>query len=770
MITSSGFSAPAYEGITLSPVIQRYQLQTRLFSSLNTPSSSTPTEVIFTDFIPDSLAISAHLSISSACKEINEKTHLTVRLTAPVNLGQGGKVHVLRLEFPSSGAWASNLGMPANTLEEKYPCIGIAGGSWVTSMRCDIYTFSSGSFVQAPASGVPWIDIYSFGELVAGAVLTVHIPDILHSGSTGAIESINAFLLEETIGHSPSFITLYSGTISISTLASRSFSSYTARSSSDLSLSPNTPTPNLSPSYTYTWDTGAASPAVTRYYFDSSLPDVGTALLSCGASTCLQFGKPVQGMVVVHSSASQTVAATTPAGVIQHPAYTYSIPFYLEALKADSTFSAKVSYSYPIAPGSVASPAFREDLDANPLLFETAGLSDIYKAEFSFQNPVPAGGRIVLSLTGMSFDSTANYCSYEGLAPSSYAPVVCSYSSTSSLLLTSFGTIAASTTVRVSFRLKSSSAGSFNPTLAITSYYDSDNSRRIDYVASVDLQERPVVVSGQTQLSSLDLVASTDPIRAGYHGPLKFSISPRTSPTIDRIEVTLTNDFSTEGNALGLPLRCDLNGERGADCTYSLSPLTITALTSVNSGAGLLSTNTLEVSTETSDWGFSYPSSPGRYLVSVRLLLSAVVKEQSTHYITILPEQLYYFQVEAMHTDSSLANTYTMRFALSSSQSVPAYSAGGRLTFFFPLTDVGGTAFTAALGAYSDGQEIDCSTNMSSPTTVKCRILVSPIGQASAVEVQNFNALLGDVYYELLLFGIRSPSSTLEDILFTMKV
>lgn len=773
MVTSSGYSDPQYEGITLSPVIQRYQLQTLLYSSLNSPAT-TPTEVIFTDFIPRSLSLAPYLAITSYCAEIGLSTHLAVALTAPVDLGSGGKSHVLRLEFPAGGAWASYLGFAANTIVEDYPCIGLVSGSAVTTTRCDILTFTSGPFNQAPASSAPRVEIYGFGHLPVGTVLTVHLPEIMHSGSLGAEESILCYLLEETIGHSPSYITLYSATLAGNSLGSISLISNTLSGSSDIALSPSTPTPNLSPSYTFTWNSGAPSgPALTRYYYDGSLADVPTALLACGGDVCLQFARPVHGLVVVHSGASQTVTAVVPSGTIVHLPHYDILTFYLQAWGPTRRLTSRRQYNYLIDSAALSQALFAEDLASSPLLLQTASLPDIYKAEFKTTNPVPAGGRILVQLSSMAFDTTTDYCYFEGLTADNYLPPYCEVTSSAQLYLKGFGPLPADSVVKVGFKLVAS-AGSYSPRLTFTTYYDGNNANRIDTIANVNMQQSPVSISSQRQMNSLTLSPGNDPIRAGYKGPLVFTLQPRTSSysLISTIEITLTNDFSTEGAAASLPIRCDINGKRAYDATYSLAPLAFSITTSTYAGNAISATTTLQLQPEAENLaGFVYPSSPGLQMFSIVLKNSGgSVLEQSTHYLEVLPPRLYYFGVEAMHTDSSRPNTYTMRLATSSAQAIPAYSAGGRMYFAFPLADVGGSAFPSSLGLTADGQKVDCESNMTSPSALQCRLLISPAGESSRVEVLYFNAMAGDSYFYLRIFGLRSPSTLLEDILFGLEV
>lgn len=149
MITTEGYVNPSYQGITIDTLVKRYLFKIMFYTSYG--GLVDPTEVLFTEWIPDPVALSS-LSCISLTRDEYEATHLVCSFTTPSNIDlcANGHIHLFRVEFQrsaSNNAWNPYLGWTADQVYDDYPCLMSGPAlSAVPYVKCDLVTYLTGPY------------------------------------------------------------------------------------------------------------------------------------------------------------------------------------------------------------------------------------------------------------------------------------------------------------------------------------------------------------------------------------------------------------------------------------------------------------------------------------------------------------------------------------------------------------------------------------------------------------------------------------------------
>ena len=93
MVTTEGFIDEQYEGITIDTLVKRYHFHIQFY----TDYSNSPTEVIFGDWVPDSISMNA-FACTTMTSGANSWDHLECTFTTPSeDLCEEGFIHFFRI-------------------------------------------------------------------------------------------------------------------------------------------------------------------------------------------------------------------------------------------------------------------------------------------------------------------------------------------------------------------------------------------------------------------------------------------------------------------------------------------------------------------------------------------------------------------------------------------------------------------------------------------------------------------------------------------------
>lgn len=96
-VTTEGYQQPQNQGITIDTLVKRYFFKIQFYSNLS--PEPIPQEVIFDDWIPDSIPLTS-LNCLSMVKNAGENEHLKCTFITPNQvLDSGGHIHFFRVEF-----------------------------------------------------------------------------------------------------------------------------------------------------------------------------------------------------------------------------------------------------------------------------------------------------------------------------------------------------------------------------------------------------------------------------------------------------------------------------------------------------------------------------------------------------------------------------------------------------------------------------------------------------------------------------------------------
>ena len=211
-ITTEGFTQPQYQGITIDTLVKRYFFEIQFYSHLRPPPI--PLEVIFDEWIPDSIGISS-LSCTSYSRNINQYDHLKCSFTTPNQvLNDAGHIHFFRIEFGSSSSYNGWLGA-SNTITPDYPCLmygtNVSANPYV---KCDYYTWQSGPHKSSLlTTSFNYITFYGLDTIPGGSLITFEIPKMQRDGSSGYHGYLKFSILEDTPGYTSPIVYIYTPTI-----------------------------------------------------------------------------------------------------------------------------------------------------------------------------------------------------------------------------------------------------------------------------------------------------------------------------------------------------------------------------------------------------------------------------------------------------------------------------------------------------------------------------------------------------------------------------
>ena len=178
MVTTEGYIDEEFEGITIDTLVKRYHFHIQFYTDYR--EQPIPTEVIFGDWVPDSIPMST-FSCNTMARGRNLEDHLECTFTTPSeDLCEPGFIHIFRIEFMGDDAWYGwhyQLGYASNHVYPDYPCIGYGDNLSATPyIKCDLVTWTSGPYGSDQAR--PYVNIYGFELLPAGSTITLEIPKI----------------------------------------------------------------------------------------------------------------------------------------------------------------------------------------------------------------------------------------------------------------------------------------------------------------------------------------------------------------------------------------------------------------------------------------------------------------------------------------------------------------------------------------------------------------------------------------------------------------
>lgn len=95
MVTTEGYTEPQYEGITIDSLVKRYHFHIQFYTDYQ--EEPVPTEVIFGDWVPDSIPFTT-FACETTSKAERSYDHLKCTFTTPSeDLNEPGFVHIFRL-------------------------------------------------------------------------------------------------------------------------------------------------------------------------------------------------------------------------------------------------------------------------------------------------------------------------------------------------------------------------------------------------------------------------------------------------------------------------------------------------------------------------------------------------------------------------------------------------------------------------------------------------------------------------------------------------
>jgi hypothetical protein len=173
-ITTEGFQLPENQGITIDTLVKRYFFEIQFYSNERPPPI--PLEVIFDEWIPDSIGINS-LSCESMNRNVNQYDHIRCSFVTPNQvLNDGGHIHFFRVEFGSSGSYSWDIGWvgASNIITPDYPCLMY--GTNVTAIpyvKCDYVTWQSGPYKSSQlGTSYNYITFYGMGTVPGGSTIT----------------------------------------------------------------------------------------------------------------------------------------------------------------------------------------------------------------------------------------------------------------------------------------------------------------------------------------------------------------------------------------------------------------------------------------------------------------------------------------------------------------------------------------------------------------------------------------------------------------------
>ena len=623
MVTTEGYVNPSYQGITIDTLVKRYLFKIMFYASYKSPT--VPTEVLFTEWIPDPVPITS-VACTGVTQDEYEYSHLVCTITTPpIDLCANGYVHLFTLEFlATNSAWDSSLGWNADTTYQDYPCLMFGTNlSAVPYVKCDLVTYRTGPYALQKTNPGAYINVYGFSMLPGSSSLTLEIPNLKH-GSRWQNTNIRFSIQEETWGMRSPYVELYSQTLSNINSLDWNVGGY---SFTTLTHSFGTAYPNKNT--TFTLGPFSVSSANPNYFIleidQSAFPDIGRKYrYACGTHLCSKFGLPHQYVIVYPQSnvGSSSITLTFPD--IMTPAYSGTFVFKLRAFVSSNVVN-KWTFNVVINPEVLAPATFQFDpaYEATTTLYPNR--EQFYKVIWALKNPLPAStSSITVTFSNDYSIVSSAYCLVTAPTVAAYDSrgIICVRTSSTMITISNLGAAAVGASFTLSTKLVSSNtSGTISPTVSIVTYYSGATS--VDILSGHAHANNPIT---NTNLKTMTTFTVASPqilpqkIRRNYFGPIEFyfglTLASTTSNAYSTV-LTLTNDYYPPGNVLNLPLNCNIGGTRYA-CSYTLNPLTVT----ITHGTNVLnfgSNITLNITTDLLQPvnGFYHPVNAGRYLATL---------------------------------------------------------------------------------------------------------------------------------------------------------
>lgn len=474
---------------------------------------------------------------------------------------------------------------------------------------------------------------------------------------------------------------------------------------------------------------------------------------------------------------------------ITTPPYAGSFTFYTRSYLSSSTYS-KYYFYVTVNPDTITDCSYKfSPLESVSTLYPNS--DRFYTISWTTVNPVLSlgGNSYVLVTINNVFSLSSTYC-YLSTTALAYdgRNIFCHLSAGGSqIYLKNLKDMPAGTTFNLTVQMHSTATtGTVSPTVNIQTYYG--NGALVDQVLNLQFITYPLTNTNLTVFTSFSVPSAFTSVRAitsGYYGNLLVNFQPSSSGTVingSSIILTMATGFYPAGNALGLPLSCQLNGVRFA-CTYTLNPFTIT-ISGTNSSFSTAN-NVINITTLFQNSNGVYFPSTGRHLLQIEIKNTSTAQtlEKVQQYVDILPGDVAYFNISWAHKDIGKTNIYTVEFK-NGPNIIPSYNDGanaGRIYIGFPMQDsLGNTVFTSDLGyGLGEGSVLPCyfdtGVNFVTATggkSLTCKIRKSMLTNLyyTWIEVTNFAAIPAGGILRVIIGKVTNPSLKQIDINFLLKV
>lgn len=785
-ITTEGYQQPFNQGITIDTLVKRYFFKIQFYSHLR--PEPVPQEVIFDDWIPDSIPLTS-LSCLSMVKNAGENEHLKCSFVTPTQvLNSAGHIHFFRVEFSTTNTYGWN--QAANGLTPDYPCLmygtNVSADPYV---RCDYVTWQGGPYKSSQTvTSYSYITFYGLSTIPGGSTINFEIPSIPRMWN-GYETSLKFSILEDTPGYNSPIVYLYTQTLSVGNnygnvggdgLESPSYSFTNSIINKVTSITLNS------------YNLGTSGISHFLFIVDqTAFPNIGRGSnIACGSHTCSKFDKPIQYFVLYPSSTLGSSATLTFPSIMT-PAYSGSFTFYTRTYSGGSSIK-KGYFTLTINPDNIVDSSYKfSPLETVSTLYPNS--DRFYTISWSTVNPLQSlgGNSYILVTINNVFTFSSTYCqltttatSYDGRG------IFCQLSAGGTTVsLNNLADLPAGASFNLTVQMRSIlTTATVSPTLNIQTYWGNGN--LVDQVLSRQFTTYPLSNTNLTVFTSFNVPTAFTSVRAitaGYYGNLLVNFQPENSFTVingSKIVLTMSSGFSPSGGSVNIPLSCLLNNVRFA-CTYTLSPFTIT-MTDTNSsfttGNNVINITTLYQNSN----GIYFPASAGRYLLQLEFFnkTTPVSIEKVQQYVDLLPGEVSYFNVSWAHRDINRANIYTVEFK-NGPTIIPSYNDAtnaGRIYVGFPMIDSqSNNVFASNLGlsTISEGGVLPCyfdtGVNFVTATggkTLTCKIRMSLMTNLyyTWIEVINFAAIPAGGILRVIIGKITNPSVKQIDINFMLKV
>ena len=791
MVTTEGYIDETYEGITIDTLVKRYHFHIQFYTDYR--EEPIPTEVIFADWVPDSIAMNT-FSCNTMTKGARSWDHLECTFTTPSeDLCEPGFIHIFRIEFtgsnPSYYGWHRQLGYSSDHVYPDYPCIGYGTNLQADPyIKCDLITWTSGPYASTLLK--PYINIYGFELLPAGSTITVEIPKIQRYSNYYQTQLVFT-ILEDTYGYQTDYITLYSQTVNQDTTAyvDSNNDDYDAESVSyTLSDSRINQVTNITLN---NFDLGASDVSHVILEVDQTIfEDIGRGHhIACGSHLCSKFNKPVQ-YFLLHPQSTLTQHETLVFPSIRTPPYAGDFEFRVRVYK-NNAYVKHIKFDVTITP-TTFSPApvyqFHQTIESDFRLFPHT--TQFFSVSFTTLDPLPASTSFIKITFNNYFTLASSYCKLQTTATAiDGRGIECEiWVGENIVLLQHMDAVPTGTSFQVDVEMQSTStAGTITPTVDIVTYYNTD--QPVNTISNNPFDGTSFSNTNRETFTSFSIANPQyveRKITKGYFGHLIFKFRPKLSTSVSEgylLIFTFTNDFYPYSNTTSLPIRCEINDVR-IYCTYTLNPLVIT-IHDVSNQFSTSVDNKINVTTEYLDHnGFFYPADQGRYLLEVEVSNHNYTETYETvqQYIDILPGPVDYFNATYAHRDTGKHNIFTFQFR-TGADSIPAYnhaSTAGRIYIGFPTSDANNAAvFSTNLGFSSGvGTVVPCyfesGPGYIAPVAgkeLKCMLRPAPFTPRYAyVEIINFDTVAASTNVKVIMAKVMNPSSKKYDVNWLLQV